>query len=119
LNSPRKPALLLTVASLVVMGAAIGPCSPDTNCVSYQAFAVALSTISAFLGLVMLFGAHHMPGHIMLGLARFLLIWWVLGCLIVTFGGPFVSSGNGYFASFFALICSMLLVQSVTHEQSS
>jgi len=34
------------------------------------------------------------------------LIWWGIGCLIITFQGPFLLAGNGFFAAWLGVICA-------------
>lgn len=45
----------------------------------------------------------------------FALLWLVLACL-VTFHGPFTSTGNGYFASWVGMICSFFAAFSAWNE---
>ncbi|KAH9253164.1 hypothetical protein BASA81_008846 [Batrachochytrium salamandrivorans] len=114
-HSPRKPALFLIVASAVVMGASISPCSPQEVCAGYAAWAVAMSSISLFLGLVLFLLADRLGPVFTKNLARFLVLWWAAGALVVTFGGPFQSTGNGYFFSYAAFVASISLLQTFSH----
>lgn len=117
LHSMRSPLLLLIVSSAVVMGAAIGPCSPSSACTSYNAFAVSLGTISLIICLVLFFAAPRAPANVNKVFGTFLLLWWVVGFCVVTFGGPFVSPGNGYFASAASVLASIKYFRLGTQQK--
>jgi hypothetical protein len=51
-------------------------------------------------------------------LARFLVIWWAVGALIVSFGGPFQTTGNGYFGSYLALVASIGVLQTSMENET-
>lgn len=112
-HSPRKSLLFLMASSAVVMGAGIGPCSPQHDCYSYNAWSIVLGSLSLFLGLVMFLLSARLSATSMAFIARFLILWWAVGTLVVTFGGPFRTSGNGFFFSYAALIASIAVLQSV------
>jgi len=112
-NSPRRALIFLVVASGIEMGASIGPCNPQSLCYSYRAFAVALGSISLFISLILLLGSSKIPRNVMRYTAFFMILWWVIGTGVVTFGGPFTNTGNGYFASFAAVISSLAFLRSV------
>lgn len=115
-HSSRKALLFLFFSSGIVMGASIGPCSPQTRCTGYSAFAVALGVISMCFSLVLIVASAKIAVAHMRNIAMFLILWWVIGCGIVTFGGPFTSTGNGYFASYVALISAVGVLQSVNSK---
>lgn len=48
-------------------------------------------------------------------LALFALLWLILACL-VTFRGPFVTTGNGYFASWAGMVCAFFVTFSAWKE---
>jgi hypothetical protein len=76
-----------------------------------------MSTISLFICIGLFVGALRLqPAH-MLHIARFLVVWWGIGTLIVTFGGPFTITGNGYFASYAAFIASIAVMRSCLEER--
>jgi len=103
----RSPLLFIMVASAIEMGAAIGPCSPSDKCVSYNAFAIALGVVSLGLSIILVLAAPHLPATVMKVFGVFFIVWWIVGFCVVTFGGPFVTPGNGYFASAVAVIMSL------------
>lgn len=109
--SPRRPLIYLAVASAVEMGAAIAPC--NANCMNYPAWAITLGVVSLFMSLVLIFAAPTAQKAHLRYIAMFLIIWWVVGTGVVTFGSPFLSTGNGYFASFAAVFASVGFLQSV------
>ena len=39
--------------------------------------------------------------------ARFLVLWWLVGTLVITSKGPFLSAQNGYFASWSCVALSI------------
>ena len=99
---------LLLAASLVVMWEASAVCAKQatpegTNCADEFGWAVACGTISF---IVML--AYHIPSttgflqpHNKL-VAYALLVWWVFGVGVLTFKGPFKTTGNGFFGAWVA-----------------
>jgi hypothetical protein len=115
-HSIRKPLLFLVVASAVEMGASIGPCSPSTQCKGYNGFAVSLGSISLGISLILLFIGPKIPNRVMRFIAIFMVLWWVIGFGVVTFGAPFLSTGNGYFASLAAVFASVAFLQMVNSQ---
>jgi len=112
-HSVRAPLLFLVAASAVAMGASISPCSPSSQCTDYNGFAVALSTISLFLAIVLLLAANHLPHTVLKACGVFLVLWWVIGFAVVSFGGPFIAPGNGYFACLGAVFISVTYLKMV------
>lgn len=115
-HSSRKALLFLLVASTVEMGASISPCTPQSRCEGYPAFGIALGTISMAFALVLIFASSRITTIQMRNVAIFLTLLWVVGTGVVTFGGPHTSTGNGYFASYVALISSVAVLQSATSD---
>jgi len=105
ITSVRKPIFVLTLASLVNMGAAIGPCSG--TCSDYNAYAIVLSVVSLFVGLVMFFFPRNLERKFMQFVAAFLVLWWIFGAAVITLGGPQTVAGNGFFSAWIALIASV------------
>jgi len=105
----RWPIYYLIIASGVVMGAAIPPCTPQVDCYRYNAWAVSLGSISLFMAFVLYFASSSMGGSKLTMVGKFLVLFWAVGSLVVTFGGPFATPGNGYFGSYAALAASVSL----------
>jgi len=91
---------------------AIGPCE------SWGAWAVALGLVSTlfsfYLVLTMTFlREKHLEKtkKTLPYFSVFLTIWWVLGVATCTFDGPFDETGNGFFATWLALLFSMHFCQ--------
>mmetsp|Transcript_10599 Transcript_10599/g.35939 ORF Transcript_10599/g.35939 Transcript_10599/m.35939 type:complete len:145 (+) Transcript_10599:570-1004(+) len=95
----------LTVASAVELVAAAVFCG---NCQSYVAYAVAVGAVSFFLCLVLIVGPRVSGGFARSApwVCLFLFLWWLAAAVVLTFISPFVYAGNGYFATWVALICS-------------
>jgi len=113
-TSTRKPLLFLITTSSIVLGASISPCTPPMACTNFNAFAVSLSTISLILALFMFLGAKIIPPKRVSMLTKLLVVWWTIGTLVVTFGGPFESTGNGYFATYGAFMASVGVLQTTS-----
>mmetsp|Transcript_20618 Transcript_20618/g.65934 ORF Transcript_20618/g.65934 Transcript_20618/m.65934 type:complete len:400 (+) Transcript_20618:115-1314(+) len=136
---PFMPKLLILLAAsfVVMLQAAIedgkeectevkdvsgGNCTPHNK--SLVSYAVAVGTVSLLVLLGVLAcarlrpelvgekkfamprGKEAKPIHLLSG---FLLLWWALGCGILTFHEPFKNTSNAYFACWVALLVSMLL----------
>jgi len=99
-----------------------GNCTPHNK--SLVSYAVAVGTVSLIVLLGVLAcarlrpelvgekkfamprGKEAKPIHLLSG---FLLLWWAIGCGILTFHEPFKNTSNAYFACWVALLVSMLL----------
>jgi predicted secreted protein len=114
-HNVRKPLFYLGISSAVVMGAAIGPCSNTALCNGYTAYALVLSVSSLFFAIILFLFATRVERNVMNFFAVLFLLWWVFGTAVVTLGGPFQNTGNGYFGSFAALFSSMYFVRSLSH----
>ncbi|KAH9257911.1 hypothetical protein BASA81_003930 [Batrachochytrium salamandrivorans] len=112
MHSPRKSIWFLIIASAVVMGAGIGPCSPQSACYKYPAWSIVLGSFSLFLSIVMFLLSGRLAASSLAFVAKFLILWWAVGTLVVTFGGPFTTTGNGYFFSYAGFIASIAVLQS-------
>jgi len=117
MHSIRKPLFFLAIASAIVMGAAIGPCSPSQACTGYAAYAIVVSVLSLVIALVLFFFPTRIERKLMKYIAVFLVVWWIFGVGCMTLGGPFKTTGNGYFGSFAALLASVSLIR-VLHRES-
>jgi len=107
LSSVRKPLFYIILASLVVMGAAIAPCSPSDACNGYSAYALVIGIISAFFAIILFLMPGRLERRAMRWFAALFVIWWVFGLAVTTLGGPFQVAGNGFFATYAALFSSV------------
>jgi len=110
----RKPVFVLTIASLVCMGANIGPCSGE--CAGYNGYAIVVSVVSLFIGILLFFFPARLERKGMLGVAAFLVLWWVFGAAIMTLGGPQLVAGNGFFSSWIALIAAVFFLAELNRQ---
>jgi len=98
-------AAIVLVASIVELVAAVVACDNSNSCKDERGYAVAVGAVSAFICLVAMFAPQlHKP------LSLLLFVWWIPGVYVLTFSnyaGSFASqTGNGYFASWAAMIYS-------------
>jgi len=107
---------LLFLASTVEMAASINPCSV-MQCTDYVAFSLALGIVSMFITLILLLVGSRINNAGMRGFAIVLTLLWLVGTGIVTFKTPFVTAGNGYFASFAATFFSIGLLRMSFYEE--
>jgi hypothetical protein len=96
---------IVLVASVVELVAAVVACDNSNSCKDERGYAVAVGAVSAFICLVAMFTPQlHKP------LSLLLFVWWIPGVYVLTFSsyaGSFASlTGNGYFASWAAMIYS-------------
>ena len=94
-NLSYRPLVGILFASLVVMGAALSPCTEassfnyppqgNTSCVGVLAYAVALGSAGAFFAIVGILGHRHLPPTVLQFLAYFSFAWWIAGAGIVRF----------------------------------
>lgn len=83
---------------------------------SFNAWAVAVGAISTALTLifaVMTLAANNIAEKIAPFLSIFLVLLWIPGAFVTTFNGPFLSTGNGYYASWAAFFFSVVFMQQV------
>jgi hypothetical protein len=116
LESVRKPLFFLILASLVVMGASIGPCSPREACSGYNAYAVVASVISLVIAIVLFFIPSRVERRAMRWVAYFLVIWWIFAASCLTLGAPFKQAGNGFFGCYCALLASAWLASMINKQ---
>jgi hypothetical protein len=117
LHSVRKPLFFLIVASAIVMGASIGPCSPREACNGYSAWALVASVVSLFFAIILFLLPSRVERTLMRYIGVFFVLWWIFAVGCMTLGGPFKTAGNGYFGSFAALLASVSLLR-VVHTES-
>lgn len=101
----------LAVAALVEFASAADLCDDLNSCKRRYGFAVAVGVVSFVLVVVQLLlerFADKIAARIELPNAVFHVIWWVAGAWVNTgSSGPFEAVGNGYFATWAALLLSL------------
>ena len=108
----NTPLFYLLISSCVCIGASIDTCIPTSACTGYNAFAVALGTVSAFIVIILIPIHNHIPPQGVRGVAMILALWWTIGGMIVTFKEPFNKLGNGYFGTLASIVFSFLVLQT-------
>lgn len=101
----------LWIASIFYVTASGINCN-STNCKNENGYAVAVGVVSLVFSVIML-GLELMiklGKNVHMGASLFLLVWWIPGCGVGTFQGPFLIAQNGYFSAWFALIVSTYYV---------
>jgi len=105
----------ILVASCVELAQASQNCTEELiDCEEENAFAVAVGTISLFLCIcyvICLLFKRDFISKFTQYLSLFLLIWWTVGVIVLTFKHPFNTTGNGYFACWGALLLSIYYCQ--------
>jgi hypothetical protein len=115
--SARKPIFFIGLASAVVMGAGIGPCSPPVECVSYNVYSIIVSVVSLMICLILIIRPRAFGENLLRYVAFFLLIWWIFGCAVLTLGAPFQATGNGFFGCYAALLASVYFIHYLHHYE--
>jgi len=104
----RKILFIILVASLVEVFAAANVCSMADFCKKDNGWAVAAGTISVvFVGVLLLIP--QITTRFLHWFSCVILIWWVVGAAVMTYDGPFVTAGNGFFACWIAVLASFYL----------
>lgn len=105
----------ILIASCVELAQASQNCTEKLNkCEDEDGFAVAVGTISLFLCicyLICLKFKRNVIAKFTQYLSLFLLIWWSVGVIVLTFKHPFNTTGNGYFACWGAALLSIYYCQ--------
>jgi len=105
----------ILVASCVELAQASQNCTEESNdCKDEDGFAVAVGVVSLFMCicyLICLKIKRDFIAKITQYLSLFLLIWWSVGVIVLTFKDPFNTTGNGYFASWGAALLSIYYCQ--------
>mmetsp|Transcript_14691 Transcript_14691/g.20568 ORF Transcript_14691/g.20568 Transcript_14691/m.20568 type:complete len:337 (-) Transcript_14691:232-1242(-) len=105
----RKILLIILLASLIEVVAAANVCSIRDMCKNDYAWAVACGTISfAIVGILLLLP--RIANRFLHWFASVLFIWWAIGAGVMTYDGPFLTAGNGYFACWVAALASFYLM---------
>jgi len=105
----------ILVASCIELAQAAENCQTDGNkCDDEDGYAVAVGVISLFVCLCYLALLYFQPAAIV-GYSQyisiFLVLWWGVGTVVLTFDAPFKYTGNGYFACWGATLLSIYYCQ--------
>mmetsp|Transcript_34517 Transcript_34517/g.48097 ORF Transcript_34517/g.48097 Transcript_34517/m.48097 type:complete len:378 (-) Transcript_34517:1891-3024(-) len=111
--SSGRMAVLLFIASAIVMIDASVECHNADNCSNERGYAVAVGTVSTIVAFafvyVKLFKSElYQSTRLVWALSFF--VWWSAGVAVLTFRGPFLATGNGYFATWLSWFSSARLI---------
>ncbi|CAK9102208.1 Uncharacterized protein SCF082_LOCUS47771 [Durusdinium trenchii] len=98
---------ILLVASLVVLFAGAADC--DHGCTGLEGYAIAVGCISFMCGLVLVFAGPKLGDNAKKFFGMFMIVWWSVAVIILTFVNPFKFVGNGFFGTWAAFISTVLL----------
>ena len=70
-------------------------------------FALSLGGLSVAIVAVLVVMYDKLHKELLRGIAALLAVLWVFGAGILTFRGPFLMTGNGFFSSWLGLFCSL------------
>jgi hypothetical protein len=107
------------LASVVELVASAHVCSnvqdAGVGCTNELGWAIAVGAVSSFICLVLMLTSNTflMPHPLLRNVGLLLVALWIPGCYVLTFRAPFVTFGNGYFASWSALFLSVYFTQTV------
>jgi len=105
----------ILVASCVELAQAAQICQEDLiDCEDEYGYAVAVGCVSLILCLCYFLSVYFKPDIIQTFtqfLSLFLMLWWGVGTVVLTFDAPFDTTGNGYFACWGAALLSILYCQ--------
>ncbi|KAG8459117.1 hypothetical protein KFE25_002524 [Diacronema lutheri] len=105
--------LLVSALSTLEMVAAASVCARGETCHGAPAWGVALGLLSALICAAYLFAANSRADTaeaVLEPVVLFLFWWWVAGVSTLTFYGPFVEVGNGFCATWAALVVVTILL---------
>ena len=113
--NPVMVSTVLSVTSLCELVAAVMICANGSvQCIGSPAYAVSVGAVSVAGSTAVLLASRDREVHPRVASALpfvvlFLSAWWVVATFVLTFRGPFYFLGNGYFATWSALIASLKL----------
>uniref|UniRef100_A0A0G4I317 Uncharacterized protein n=1 Tax=Chromera velia CCMP2878 TaxID=1169474 RepID=A0A0G4I317_9ALVE len=102
--------IMILAASAIELTAASINCdnlAKVNMCSNEAAYAVAVGCVSVvcvLLQLILNRAAKNAAPKVEPWMSVFLIIWWIPGASVLTFRSPFVVAGNGYFASWAAVL---------------
>lgn len=110
---------VLVLASLVTLTASSLACDSE-RCKSYEIWAMVCSALSLCVSatvatLKLIHVGDRVASYLPL-LSLGLVALWVAGAGVMTFAGPFTSTGNGYFGAWAALVSSVRLAHDESYE---
>jgi len=112
ISAAAGPASVLLLASVFELAASSSLCVSD-GCGGARGFGIAAGAVSFAGAMVLLVQTLALPLPVALPptlpatATLLLLVWWVVGCIVLTFVGPFTSVGNGYVSTWGALLASV------------
>mmetsp|Transcript_15714 Transcript_15714/g.27932 ORF Transcript_15714/g.27932 Transcript_15714/m.27932 type:complete len:300 (-) Transcript_15714:160-1059(-) len=98
---------VLMVGSVVVILAGWGKC--NGGCGGSASYAIAAGIVSFIIGLVQLLAANKLSDGARKYMMMFLVVWWLIAFVVLTFVNPFRTVGNGYFATAACTGASLLM----------
>lgn len=104
----------ILIASCVELAQASQNCENMDKCEDKDGYAVAVGCISVIMCLCYIACLKFKPG--LIGrftqyLSLFFVVWWGVGTVVMTFTHPFITTGNGYFACWGAVLLSIYYCQ--------
>lgn len=110
-----RPHICLVASSVVVILAVIDPI--DKGLYEGESICALIVSILTLILMIVLFVLGRLgqpvPDKVQLGLFVAVAIMWVVAACVVTFRGPFLVTGNGYFGVWIATICSAMALSSL------
>lgn len=110
-NSGSDANLALGVCSAIVIWQASTLCFQKSNCTGYTIWAMTCGIVSLLLNVVFVL-CPLKAGKPSMFFSIFFALWWVAGAGVMTFEGPFNSTGNGYFGAWGACLASLVLAKA-------
>lgn len=101
---------ILLVGSLVVMFASIGACRG--GCSGNASYGIAVGAISFSFTLARVLLESKIGENVLRIFNLFMVVWWLIAFFVLTFFGPFLKVGNGYFGTWACLFASLLLIKN-------
>eukprot|EP00041_Stephanoeca_diplocostata_P012163 m.202660 g.202660 ORF g.202660 m.202660 type:complete len:353 (+) comp18839_c1_seq9:213-1271(+) len=116
--SLKRYAVVLGVASTVVFFAGISVGEKSNTYNGKTIWAIVCGAFSLCIA-ICLFVLHEPLSKHLKWIGIFLVALWIAGVAVITFFGPFIAAGNGYFGSIAALLISVVILHSRSTDASS